>query len=104
MPTQSQIDFIIKIMEFKINETGLPFTRACYTVSKSIKLSQATLIKAARGNFTYKTAVKMSGAGWFSMKEYEKMSTGTSNNTTHRAPPAHANPNRSEEHTSELQS
>lgn len=57
-------------MKFKIDETGLATTPACYRISKTIKLSHMTLLRAYNGVFSMKTVHRMIEAGWFSMSEY----------------------------------
>lgn len=66
-----QIEFIKSIMQVKINGTNIKnITPACLKLSKTIDVSHLTLMKAAKGQFSMRTVIKMIQAQWFTLDEF----------------------------------
>lgn len=82
---QSKIDFVKRIVAKKIIETKLCTTPACHLLSYKLnkQLSGITILKALRGEFTYRTVSIMIGAGWFTREEF----SGNKNSNPPNPPP-----------------
>jgi hypothetical protein len=76
---QDKINFVREHIRRRINITGLSDTSACQKLSKVIGLSGPTILKALRGEFTWRTINKMIAAGWFTRQDYKTQNDSQQN-------------------------